>query len=105
MGDEFLRHIERTRMILHVIDLVPFDGTNPVDNYHAILRELALYSTNLAQRPHMIAANKIDLPEAPRALEELRRNVTDQIFPISALTGQGVPELMNELWKRLKGMS
>ena len=104
LGDEFLRHIERTRLILHLVDLVPYDGTTPIDNYRAIRRELELHSKSLAERPSIVAANKIDIPEAADALEALRREITEQIFPISALTGQGVPELMNELWKRLKEM-
>ncbi|HUU69952.1 MAG TPA: GTPase ObgE [Planctomycetota bacterium] len=104
LGDEFLRHIERTRLILHVIDLVPYDGTSPVDNYRAICRELELYSRSLAQRPSVVAANKIDIPEAREALESLRAELPDEIFPISAVTGQGVPELMNELWKRVREM-
>ena len=104
LGDEFLRHVERTRLILHMIDLAPYDGTTPVDNYRAIRHELELHSKSLAERPSIVAANKIDVPEAAEALEELSRQIPEQIFPISALTGQGVPELMNELWKRLKEM-
>ena len=104
LGDEFLRHIERTRLILHMVDLVPYDGTSPVDNYHQIRRELSLHSKALAERPSIVAANKIDIPEAKEALEILRKEVHEEIFPISALTGLGVPELNNELWKRLKEM-
>ena len=104
LGDEFLRHIERTRLILHMVDLVPYDGTSPVDNYHQIRRELSLHSKALAERPSIVAANKIDIPEAKEALEILRKEVHEEVFPISALTGLGVPELNNELWKRLKEM-
>ncbi|HUS58379.1 MAG TPA: GTPase ObgE [Planctomycetota bacterium] len=104
LGDEFLRHIERTRLILHVVDLVPYDGTSPLDNYRQIRRELELYSRSLALRPTIVAANKIDIPDGAADLEILRAEIPEHIFPISALTGQGVPELMNELWKKLKEM-
>lgn len=103
LGDEFLRHIERTRLILHMVDLVPYDGTSPVDNYRQIRRELELYSRDLAERPAVVAANKQDLPGSDVGLEALRREVPAEIFPISAVTGQGVPELMNHLYQVLKG--
>ena len=105
LGDEFLRHIERTRLILHVVDLVPADGSDPVDNHRRIRRELELYSKSLAERPSIVAANKIDMPDSAEKLESLREAVAERIFPISAITGQGVPDLMNELWKKLKEMA
>ena len=104
LGDEFLRHIERTRLLLHIIDLVPYDGTVPAENYRQICREIALYSKNLAERPSVVAANKMDQPEAQAALEELRKEIDEEIFPISGITGQGLPELMNALWRKLKEM-
>jgi GTP-binding protein len=102
MGDEFLRHIERTRLILHIVDLVPYDGTAPVDNYRQIRRELELYSPDLAQRPTVLAANKQDLPGSDAGLEAIRGEVPAEVFPISAVTGEGVPGLMNHLYLKLK---
>jgi GTP-binding protein len=104
LGDEFLRHIERTRLILHLVDLVPYDGTSPVDNYRQIRRELELYSRDLGERPAVVAANKQDLPGSDAGLEALRREVPAEIFPISAVTGEGVPELMNHLYQVLRGV-
>jgi len=101
LGDEFLRHIERTRLILHVVDLVPYDDTSPVANYRQIRHELELYSPALAERPSVIAANKTDLPGSEASLEALRSEVTEDVFAISALTGEGVPELMNRLYDKL----
>jgi len=102
LGDEFLRHIERTRIILHVIDLAPYDGTNPIDTYRQIRRELAGYSAELANRPSVVAANKIDLPGAEESLESLRAEIDRPIFPISALKGDGIRELMEHLYAQIR---
>ncbi len=104
LGDEFLRHIERTRLILHVVDLMPYDGTSPIENYRQISRELELYSRSLAERPSVIAANKIDLPGSESELEAFRAEVGAPVFPISALTGRGLAELMNYLYEQLQQM-
>ena len=102
LGDEFLRHVERTRLILHVVDLAPEDGSSPVDNYRQVCRELELHSRNLALRPSVVAANKIDMPAARENLEAFRREVSEPVFPISGLTGEGVPEVMDHLYDAIK---
>jgi len=95
LGHEFLRHAERTRCLIHVIDMAAIEGRDPVNDYHLINRELALYSPALARRPQVVAANKMDLPDAARNLERFRREVPDvPVFPISAATGEGVRALM-----------
>jgi GTP-binding protein len=106
LGIEFLRHIERTRVILHVLDAAGVDGTPPVEAYQVLRKELALYPGDrepksqpgsLAERPHIVAANKIDLPEGRAAIEELRAALPVDVIPISAATGEGLPALLAAL--------
>ena len=68
-GDEFLRHISRTRVLIHVVDVASVDGRDPVEDFENINRELSLYDTRLAELPQVIAANKMDLPSAKSGLE------------------------------------
>jgi len=99
LGDEFLRHIERTRIILYVIDLAASESAAPEQIYRRLRHELQQYIENLAQRPSLIAANKIDLPDAQAALESFKDAVDIEVYPISALTGEGVRELMEKLYQ------
>ncbi len=95
LGHEFLRHAERTRCLIHVIDMAATEGRDPFQDYLLINQELALYSPALAKRPQVIAANKMDVPEAAQNLESFRQQVGEvPIYPVSAATGQGVKELM-----------
>ena len=64
LGMEFLRHVERTRLLLHVVDATGVEGRDPVDDYHRINAELSMYSAELAERPQIVVANKADLPAA-----------------------------------------
>jgi len=97
LGIEFLRHIERTRVLLHLLDAAATDGVSPLDAYHTLRDELSQYGHALKDRPHVVAANKIDVPEAQEALDELREALDVPVFPISAVTGEGVDELLREL--------
>lgn len=95
LGHQFLRHVERTRLIIHVIDMAGSEGRDPYQDYLTINEELKLYNAQLEQRLQIIAANKMDLPEAEKHLQAFREKVPDvEIFPISAATQQGVRELM-----------
>lgn len=108
LGTDFLRHIERTRVILHVVDVAGVDGRDPVEDYHQINKELKLFSTDLSQLPQIVVANKMDLPEAKDNIERLQEAVKQDkrmLFPISAATNQGTQEVMlklSELLKELK---
>jgi GTPase len=97
LGHEFLRHIERCRLLLHVIDgSGGLEQRDPVDDFHNINRELAEYSEVLAQRPQIVAVNKMDLPETQENLPRIEAAVSEfgyQVFPIAAVTGQGVDKL------------
>jgi GTP-binding protein len=105
LGDEFLRHIERTRVICHVVDMAPLDGPDPAAAYRTIRKELRLYSLELARKRHVIAANKMDLTDAEKNLRVLRRRVRVPVFPISAVTGTGLSRLLRALAKEVTACS
>lgn len=97
LGHDFLRHVERTKVIIHVLDASGIEGRDPVEDYHKINKELARYSERIARRPQVIAANKMDLPEAKEnyaRLEELAKAEGIPIFPVSAATKGGLQPLM-----------
>ncbi len=104
LGHEFLRHVERTRVLLHLVEVRPLDGSDPVDNYFRIRRELELYSAELMGRPEIVALNKCDLDGWEEVLERLSRRIGRRVFPISAATGFGLTDLVREL-ARLAGIS
>ena len=100
LGIEFLRHIERTRLIIHVLDASGMEGRDPLEDYHTINRELKAYSERLATRPQLVAANKMDLPDARERFPELARILSAEgreVFPISAATGEGVRPLIQRV--------
>jgi GTP-binding protein len=103
LGLDFLRHIERTRVVVHMIDVMPIDGSNPIDSYNEIRAELEAYSPKLAAKPELLAANKMDLAGASEALADLRQQLPGkQIFAISAVAGQGLRPLLEALWQRVE---
>ncbi len=102
LGIEFLRHIERTRIIVHVLDIMPVDGSRPAENYKAIRQELKLYSKALAKKPEVIVANKIDLDPDGKAVADLKKKLKKTICPVSAVTGSGIKELSELLWQKVK---
>lgn len=106
LGHDFLRHVERNRMLLHVVDISGCEGRDPVEDYEAIRHELEAYDPELAARPQIIAANKMDiLPDAEKNLARLREHVgAAAVYPISAATRQGVQELMRAVVQLLKSL-
>ena len=105
LGIQFLRHIERTRLLLHVIDVSGFSGRDPVEDFYTINKELKKYSEKLSQRKQIIVANKIDVMQDEnqyKKLEDLAHKEGMEIFKISAATGLGLKELMNVVAKELK---
>lgn len=102
LGHEFLRHIERTRVLVFILDCSGFEGRDPVEDYETLLEELRLYRSDLMERPRIIAANKVDVPGAMEVVSSLRERVKDiPVFPISALTGEGVDQLVNKVYQTL----
>ena len=99
LGIQFLRHVERTRLLVHVVDIAGSEGRDPIEDFEQICDELVAYG-DLAERPMIVAANKMDLPGAQENLERLRRHLrgTDiEVYPVSAATRQGFDELMGAI--------
>ncbi len=102
LGHEFLRHIERCRFILHLVNMCPVDGTYPLDNYFAINKELKKFSRSLGDKPQLVVGNKLDLTGADDALEWVREETGVEVIGISAVTGEGLPELVKALFEMLQ---
>jgi GTP-binding protein len=108
LGTRFLRHIERTRLLLHLVDVSLASGRDPVNDYEVINRELGAYNEALAARPQIVVATKIDALDEPERLERLRRRAEADgwaFHAISAVTGQGMRELMNAVARKLGEMA
>jgi len=101
LGDEFLRHIERTRVLVHIVDICPVTG-DPADNYHTIRKELEQYSPALAGKPEIITANKMDLTDSEEHLAEFVAKLGREVSPISAVTGKGLEALGELIWRRIQ---
>ncbi len=98
LGDAFLRHIERTRVIIHVIDVCPIDEHSPAEDYGVIRAELEKHSMTLAGKPEIVVANKIDLAASLEPVEALSREIAREVLPISAATGRGLERLIEAMW-------
>ncbi|NSL50151.1 GTPase ObgE [Calidifontibacillus erzurumensis] len=96
LGHQFLRHIERTRVIVHVIDMSAMEGRDPYQDYLTINEELKQYNLRLTERPQIVVANKMDLPQAEENLKKFKQQLGDDVpvFPISAITRQGLRDLL-----------
>ena len=103
LGHDFLRHIERTKILVYVLDMAAFDGRDPYEDYISLKKELDLYLDGLSSRPALIAANKMDLPEAIKHLNKFKEKVYDiQIIPISASNSENLDEILNVLKIKVK---
>ena len=94
LGDRFLRHIERTKVIAHVIDMSGYEGRNPYEDYQIINKELADFSEKLLKKPQIIIANKMDLPNAKDNLEQFKKKVKLPVYEISAMSNIGLDEVL-----------
>jgi len=106
LGHQFLRHLERTKVLVHIVDVSGASGRDPVEDLDTVRRELELFQPALAAKPQIVAANKIDAagPDQADAVTALKRRATMldlPFFQISAVSGQGVPELLDAMWRRL----
>ena len=97
LGDEFLRHVERTRLLVHLVDVSDTAMRRPAEAYQTVRRELALHNPALAEKPEIVVATKIDLSGAERGIEELRANVSSPFIAISAVTGKGLGKLVQTI--------
>lgn len=102
LGDRFLRHVERTRILVHLIDMGGFEGRDPLEDYRIINAELKRYSPEVAKKPQIIVANKMDLEPAAANLARFKARYKKRIFPVSALQKQGMEALVTALDKKLR---
>jgi GTP-binding protein len=112
LGMKFLAHLERTKVLVHVIDVSSFSGRDPVDDFEVIRKELQEFvgtgedvAEALASKPQIAAANKIDAMDDPARLEKLKKHLKKKkiaMYPISAVTGEGLPALMEAMWTAVK---
>jgi GTP-binding protein len=108
LGDRFLRHIERTKLLLHLVDVSSVSGRDAGSDYETVNRELASYNEELATRPQFVVATKIDALDEPERLESLKQKaIADQkpFFAISSATGNGIRELVNAMAAKLEELS
>lgn len=104
LGHDFLRHVDRTKVLLHVIDVAGVDGRDPIEDFEKINHELKQYSERLARRKQVVVANKMDLPDAQENFERLKEYVEAkgfEIFKASAATGEGLRELMFKAYEMM----
>jgi GTP-binding protein len=101
LGHEFLKHVERTRILLHLVEPQPDDQSDPIDNYRAIREELRLYDPALAERPELVVVTKGELPDAPAVAQLLSEAIGRPVLTVSAVTGRGLPQLIQTTVKML----
>lgn len=107
LGDRFLRHIERTRLLLHLVDLSGLDGRDPLDSFERINIELREYDQSLATKPQIVVGTKMDLPESVDAWGRFSQTLLEkgyEVYPISAATGEGVRPLLNRIREYIKAL-
>jgi GTP-binding protein len=103
LGHEFLRHVERTRVLVHLVEPCPTDGRDPVENYRTIRRELELYNPELAAKPEIVAVSKSELPGSNEVKADLEKALKQTVLAISAVTGQGLSQLVAAVVRALSG--
>jgi GTP-binding protein len=102
LGHEFLRHIQRAGILVHLVEPEPLDGTDPLDNYHAIRNELELFDKRLGERPEILAVTKADLPGAEAVHRRLTERLGRRVLLISAVTGRELNELLGDVVRTLE---
>lgn len=102
LGHDFLRHIERTRVLLYILDTAELDGRDVVEDFEILQTELELYNPELVNRPYLIAANKLDIPEAEEKFNFLKEKYGDKVYGISAATGQGADIVVQKCYELLQ---
>ena len=105
LGDRFLRHIERTRVIVHIIDMSGIEGRNPYEDYIKIREELKNYSEKLDKKEEIIVANKMDMPESIENLKQFKEKVNKEVYEISAINNEGIDNLLIKIADKLDSIS
>lgn len=101
LGHEFLRHIERTRFLVHLVESLPLDGSDPIANYRAVRKEIELYSAKLASKPELIVLSKRELVEIEPLKAKLESELNKRVLALSAVTGEGLQELVRAISREL----
>jgi GTP-binding protein len=101
LGHEFLRHVERTRVLIHLVEPEPMDGTDPIENYKAIRSELDHYGHGLGERPEIIAVSKAELPSAAEVQKRLAAETGREVLLFSSVTGQGLDRVLQAAYAKL----
>lgn len=101
LGHEFLKHVERTRVLVHLVEPQPMDMTDPIENYQQIREEMRLYDESLVERPELVVVTKSELPDAAAAAELLEETIGRPVLRLSAVTGQGLPQLIAQILEQL----
>jgi len=105
LGDKFLKHIERTYVLVHVVEMMPLDQSDPVENYKKIEKELKLYSKEVLAKPRVIVASKMDMDGAKDAFKKFKGKIKKRnIIPISAETREGLDELVSKIYREIKNV-
>lgn len=102
LGYEFLRHVERTRVLVHLVEPMPPDGVDPLQNYRTIRQELEMHSSELAKKSEIVVVSKSELPESEEVRQRLERELSRDVLAISAVTGQGLSQLVGIIVKQLQ---
>jgi GTP-binding protein len=101
LGHEFLRHVERTRVLVHLVEPMPPDGSDPVQNYRVVRRELELHGRALRDKPEIVAVSKAELTGSEEVRRRLQEELGRDVLAISAVTGQGLANLVRALVEKL----
>ena len=101
LGHEFLRHVQRTRVLIHLVEPFPMDDTDPVENYRSIRKDIEVYDTDLAERPEIVAVSKAELPGAEEVRQQLASAIDKEVLLFSSVTGEGLKDLMRQSYQIL----
>jgi GTPase len=105
LGHEFLRHVERTRVLVHLVEPLPLDDSDPVQNYRAVRRELELHSRALIEKPEIVAVSKCELPDSEPVRARMEQELGRPVLALSAVTGQGLAQLVGSVAQALQTVS
>ena len=101
LGHEFLRHVERTRVLVHLVEPLPLDGSDPLENYRTVRRELEMHDPVLAKKPEVVVVSKAELTGSAEVRSRLSKELGLDVLAISAVTGQGLADLVRALVDKL----
>jgi GTP-binding protein len=104
LGHEFLKHVERTKVLVHLVEPEPLDQTDPLENFRQIREELRLYDPSFVERPEIVIVSKAELPAAGATATRLQEELGRPVLLLSAVTGKGLPQLIAGIWRELTSL-